>query len=98
MCARPAVHSASTPTMNLNYSSNTVKHNQASFFDLAVFLFGPWTNQRVAVPARWSQRSWPFANYRLRNPERVSFGLGAAERPTQMLMRMKRLDCAVSAL
>lgn len=39
-----------------------------------------------------------FANYRLRNPERVSFGLRAAVRPTQMLMRMKQPNCVVSAL
>lgn len=70
------------------------------------FLFPPqsFTNQKTGcadvspAPALWSQGSWPFANYRLRNPERVSFGLRAAVRPTQMLMRMKQPNCVVSAL
>lgn len=50
------------------------------------------------APARRSQGNWPLANYRLRNPERVSFGPRASVRPTQMLMRMKQPNCMVSAL
>lgn len=93
-------------------TQNKLKHNQAVISETSSlqgllkvfwFWFTGWTNQRAdcadvsCVPAQWSQRSWPFANYRLRNPECVSFGLRAAVRPTQMLMRMKRLDCVVSA-
>lgn len=90
--------------MNLNYSANIPHWNQTwQLSDLAIFC--PCTNRSagpadvIPVAARRSRRSWPFANYRLRESRACfSLGLWAAVRPTQMLTRMKWRDCAVSAL
>lgn len=86
----PAACCICTPTTNLKFSSN-VGSNPISRSSLPFLSFATFSN-RAAAFADVSTRSvepeeLAFANYRQRNPERVSFGLRVAAQPTQMLMR-----------